>query len=401
MDMLQISDLLLFIKREILQNKKRFFLTISGIVIGIFVFTFFLFVSQGLSSAIEGQFSSLGKNVIVIRPESQADSGPPGGEGLDDTDVAKIRQVARKVKYIAPQIFYSSGQYEFKREKDFIVTLGMPDEFLEDVSSDLGIKMSQGRFLRKNDRGSIVIGHKVAHNTFDDLVSVGDSLRVEDRKLKVVGVIKSRGDLFIDSSIYANFEDIKEISGQDTYTSVRVSFHEGADVEEQMQAILKKFNPSGKKKRIQISSPKQAIEQFNSIIGVLTLIIGTISGVALIVGGINIMNIMFSNAIEKTTTISTLKALGGTYNDIRNLFIIESAIYGTCGALIGFFLSFGLAKILAYLSTNFAGYTIIIDFELEFFLGIVFTTTLLAIIFGTYPALKAAKINPADNLRDE
>ncbi|MEC8339841.1 MAG: FtsX-like permease family protein, partial [Nanoarchaeota archaeon] len=126
-----------------------------------------------------------------------------------------------------------------------------------------------------------------------------------------------------------------------------------------------------------------------------------VSGIALLVGGINVMNTMYSNVLERVQEISAMKALGATNGDILTIFLVESSILGFFGALIGFIGAFGLAKGLSYLITNFAGYNVPINFSLNMFLAILLITTFFAMLFGTYPAWRGAKVNPADNLRDE
>ena len=401
--MLKISDLILIVLRGMFNNKKKVFLTISGIVIGIFVFSFFLFASSALQNAVNHQFSSLGLNVLLVRSVDSASNGPPSGGGLDDNDVFKIKKVVRGAKYIAPQIFFSDNFYELGREKESIVTIGIEGEYLENVQNDLGVEIEKGRQLKQNDVGVIVIGNKVAKNSFGGKkeINIGTVLNLENRGFRVIGILKSKGDLFIDSSIFMSFEDVVRVSGQTSYSAVRVSFFDGVDIETQKQIILDKFNQRGKEKVIQISSPKQAIEQFNSILGVLTLIISFISGIALLVGGINVMNIMYFNVFEKINMISTMKALGGENKDIRNIFIVESSILGFIGAFFGFFIAYFLASILSIIATNSTGFNINVYFEWNFFLGILIFTTIFTTIFGTYPSLKAAKVNPAENLKDD
>ena len=135
-----------------LGSKKRVFLTISGIIIGIFVFSFFLFASSAIEDAVNQQFSSLGLNVLFVQSIESQGGGPPSGSGLTNSDVLKIKQVTSGVKYVAPQIFFSDAQYEFGREKEYITTLGIEDKNLENVQNDLGIKIEAGRQLRAKDR---------------------------------------------------------------------------------------------------------------------------------------------------------------------------------------------------------------------------------------------------------
>lgn len=399
--MISIIDIFRYVLGYMNEKKGRVFLTISGIIIGIFTFTFFMFASDGLSNAITVQFSSFGLNVIAIQPISSGGGGPPTGEGLTDNDISKVKQVVRGYNYIAPLIFYN-GQYEYGREKKVITSLAYPGEYWEDISVDMDLQaFYAGRMIRDGDKGVIVIGYKVATNTFAKDLVIGSSLKVGDKSLRVVGIMSERGDLMVDNAILMPFSDIKDISGQDTYSGIRVSFKDGVDIELMKQNIEDKFNPRNKEKTITISSPQEAIDQFDQILGVLKMIIGFISSIALLVGGINVMNTMYSNVLERMNEISVMKALGGTNSDIRNLFLIESGLLGLIGALIGFTLSYALAELLGYLITNYAGYNVPIYFDLNFFLIIIIGTTLIAMAFGTYPAVKAAKITPADNLRDD
>jgi putative ABC transport system permease protein len=401
--MTSFLDLFNLVYKNMVEKKKRVFLTISGIIVGIFTFTFFLFASQGLTNAITEQFSSFGINVLIIQPISNDNRGPPGSGDLTDTDLEKVKQVINNYNYITPDIFMSDKLYEYSRVKETIVSLAYPDEYYPLVRDELEIEMEEGRNLRPGDSGVAIVGAKTALNQFgnDNPIKVGSVLEVEGQKLRVVGIIKERGDLFVDNSLLMSFDDIKEISGRDTYSSFRISYQEGVNLEDEKEAILRKLNPNGEEKRVEVSSPQDSIEQFNSIIGVLTLIISFISFIALIVGGINVMNTMYSNILERINEISVIKALGGKNSDIRNLFLIESSILGFLGAFLGFFMAYGLAELLSYIITNVLSYNVPIYFRIDFFLEIVIGTSIFATIFGTYPAIKASKVNPADNLRDE
>lgn len=398
---MNIIDSIKLVFNNINEKKSRTFLTISGIIIGIFTFTFFLFVSQGLSNAIEGQFSGFGLNVLVVQSANNAASnGPPGGGGLSEQELSKIKQVVRDYKYITPQNFYSQGLWEYGRENLQQVAVGFPDEYVVQVGEDLGFELIEGRDFRPGDRGVIVAGAKAAQS-YEKELTVGSSLEVNGKSFRVIGLYKERGDLFLDSAFVMAFDDIGDLRGDNTFTAIRISFLEGADLDLMEKNIDQRLNPNGDEKTVTISSPKDAIESFNSILGVLTLVISFVSGIALLVGGINVMNTMYSNVLERVQEISAMKALGATNYDILTIFLIESSILGFFGALIGFFGAYALAEVLSYLITNFAGYNVPINFSLTMFLSILIITTFFAMLFGTYPAWRGARVNPADNLRDE
>lgn len=384
-----------------LEKKSRVFLTVAGIIIGIFTFTFFIFLSQGLTNAISGQFSSLGVNVLQVASAGNAGGPPQGGGALSDTDLARIEQVTSGTRYVAPYIFYN-GLYEYGRENALMTSLSYPGEYWDEVSGDLGLEFEDGRMLRQGDSSVVVLGSKAAKDTFPDReLQVGNSIRHEGKSFRVIGIIEERGDLFVDSVMLMPFDDVKEIANQQDYSGVRVSFYEGEDIEAQREAILRKLNPNGQEERVSISSPEQAIEQFNNILGVLTMIISFISSVALLVGGINVMNTMYSAVLERINEISVMKAMGATNRDIMYLFLVESTILGLIGALIGFFMAYGVAELVSYVITTGLNFNVPVYFDAIFFIQVLFVTIFFAIVFGTYPALKAARVNPADNLRDE
>ncbi len=399
--MTSILDITRFVLKNMSEKKGRVFLTILGIIIGIFTFSFFIMASQGLENAISEQFTTFGTHVLGVQKVG-ASSGPPGEGDLTDTDLNKIKQVVRDYKYIAPGIAYT-GLYEYGRVKTQILSVSYPDEYWDDIGNDLNIEIAQGRSLRVGDNNVIVLGAKTAKEGFgkDNPLKIGNSIKINGTSLRVIGIMKEKGDLFLDTAMIMPFDTIKQISGQETYSLVRVSFYENADLEYNQQAIERKLNPNNKEKRVEVTSPTQMLEQVNQIIGVLQFIIGFVSAIALIVGGINVMNTMYSNILERINEISVMKALGATNSDIRNMFLIESSLLGLIGAFIGFMLAFGLADLLGYLITTYAGYNVPVHFDMNFFLTVILITTFFATLFGTYPAIRAANIDPADNLRDE
>ncbi|MFW5704320.1 MAG: ABC transporter permease [Nanoarchaeota archaeon] len=396
--MISLFEIYGFVVRNMLEKKKRVLLTISGIVIGIFTFVFFIFVSQGLTNAISEQFTSFGVNVLGVQPAGNA--GNPGGDAtLTDTEIARIKQVARDYVYVAPMKFYT-GQYEYGREKAVITTVSYGSEYLDEINEDLGIEVSEGRTLRSTDSGVVVLGAKTAKDAFSRELTVGNSIQIQDRSFRVIGIIEERGDLFVDNSMLMSIDDVNNLEGDDGYTGIRISFLEGADLEANQEAIERKLNPNGKEKKYEVTSPTQVLEQFNQILGLLTGIISFISSIALLVGGINVMNTMYSNVLERINEISVMKALGATNQDIRNIFIFESGMLGLVGAFVGFLGAYFLAEIISFWVTGL-GYNVPINFDWMFFGIVLVVTSFMAMLFGTYPALKAAHTNPADNLRDE
>ena len=229
--MISIIDIFKLVMRYAFEKKGRVILTISGIIIGIFTFTFFIFLSQGLSNAITEQFTTFGVNIIGIQPASASfASGPPGGGGLTDTDLARVKQVIKDYKYVAPGIFYT-GQYEYSRLKHSFTSLAYPDDKWGQINLDIGAIPNEGRFLKQGDSGVAVIGAKVvdAFGQGKEL-TVGSVIKANGQSLRIIGILKSKGDLMIDNAILIPWDDMKAISNQNTYTMIRASFYENVDI---------------------------------------------------------------------------------------------------------------------------------------------------------------------------
>lgn len=400
--MIDLQDRLKLIIRNVYEKKGRVFLTITGIVIGIFVFTFFIFVSQGLKNAITEQFTSFGLNTISVVPVGAVGDPSTSPGGLTDTHIEKIKKVVKDYDFMVGQIFYN-GQYEYGRQTKNIISLATPEEFAADYRKNVGIEFIQGRDIEANDKSVAVLGYKTATSLFgeNNPIKIGSSLKIQGKSLRVIGIIKERGDLFVDNALIMSFDDIKELSGKDTYSVVQIALSENADVEEAKKNINRVLNPNGNEKNFDIQSSDDNIEQFNMIIGLLTAIISFISSVALVVGGINVLNTMYTNVLERVNEISVMKAIGATNEDIRSLYLMESGLLGLLGSLIGFMMAFILAQFLSYVITNYAGYNVPIYFNLTFFISVILITVVLSVAFGTYPAILAAKTSPGDVLRDE
>ncbi|MFP4401832.1 MAG: ABC transporter permease [Candidatus Nanoarchaeia archaeon] len=396
-----VFDLTKLVLKTLQEKPLRVFLTTFGIFIGIFTFTFFQFAGTGLSQGVENQISSFGLNVLTISsPENSQQNGPPGGGGVEQKTIEELKRIADGYKYISGSIFYST-RYEYGREEESILALAYPDEDLNDIYEDLNVEIAQGRNIRQGDSGVVVLGAKVAQDTFNRELRVGNSISTNGKSFRVVGILEAKDDLFIDSSMRMSFSDIEDLSGQDTFTNVRVSYFQGVDIEAEREKIDSYFNRPNQPKEIEISSPQQTLEQINAIFFTLNIVISVIAGIALVVGGINVMNTMYSNVLERVNEISVQKAMGATNSQIVYMYIVESVILSIVGSIIGYLTSFWVAQILSDVVLNSIGFSFPVVFSWVYFLGAVIATVLFGGFFGAYPAYLAANVNPADNLRDE
>ena len=395
--MIRFIDILILCFRNFYENKNRTFLTLFGIIIGIFVFVFFLFISFGLSFAIENQFSSFGTNVITIS-STQKESGGPSGSNIVESDIKEVEKIAKDYNYVSASRF-QSFLVEYKNVKESFLVLSYRDWEL--VLDDFGFETSSGRNIADEDRGKIVFGAKATEKFFDDKpIGILENVYINDNKFKVVGVLKERGDLFVDNTIYISNFDMKRLSEDDGFTNIRVSYYDDSNLKSEIERFDLKLNSKNLEK-FSFSTPNDSIKTFNSIINMLTFVILFIVTISIVVSFVNILNTMHSNVIQRKNQISTMKAIGATNSDVIKIFLLESFLYGLIGSLIGFIIAFSLAYLVGFIITNFLGYKFLIEFNSYLFIGIVLITCIFSTIFGTYPAIVASKTNPSKNLNDD
>lgn len=397
---MKFYDLTILVLKIMKQKPLRFSLTGFGIFIGIFTFVFFQFAANGLSQGVENQISAFGINVLNIQSANAEQNGPPTGEGLTEQNVEEIKRVSSGYKYVAPNIFFQTI-FEYGREERPIISLAYKDEDLNDLYEDLSVDIQEGRNIRPGDRNVVVVGYKVATETFDNNLRIGTSLEADGKKFRVIGILEPQDDLFIDSSMRMPFRDLQDLSNQDTFSNIRISYPQGVDIEFEREKIENYFNRPNRPDVISVSSPQEALEQINQIFFTLNIVIGFISGIALIVGGINVMNTMYSNVLERINEISVFKAMGASNEQIVYMYLVESIVLSVAGSIIGFLSSYYIARVLSLFVQENLGFSFPVEFSLVFFTGVLIVTVIFGSFFGSYPAYLAAKVNPADNLRDE
>lgn len=389
--MIKIYDLIQLVSRYSFENKKRMFITISGIIIGIFTFTFFMFISQGMTQSVQDSFSATGMNVLEVYSLDNV--------GLTETDVQKIKQVVKDYNYISPTM-YGEGIFEYSKIYENFAITAYDKNSVEDVFEEMNFKVQSGRLLKSKDKGVILIGNKIANEGFEDLVlKVGNSVKIDGKSFRIVGILEDKNSF--NNKIFIPFEDLQDLLDEEKYHTIKISLVDKEDVAITEKAILTKMNPNSKAKNIGVETPTKSMKESNKLIGALTMIVGFISGIVLLSGGINVMNTMYSNIKQRQNEISVMKAMGSTNFDILFLFLSESAFLGLIGSLIGFVIAYGLALISSYVALNFFDQSLPIIFDPIFFALIIGGAILMTSIFGAYPAFRGSSVNPADHLRDD
>lgn len=383
------------------QRKRRSLLTILGIFIGIAAVVALISISQGLREAINSQFQLIGADVITIMPGKFGASMPGFGTApLTDSDVETIESV-RGVDTIAPMLA-RMAKITFYGEERYTYVIGLPADKVEDVLLSMeGIKVIEGRLTSESDKYGTMIGYSVADDFFEKDVGVGDKLEISEKEFKVRGRISKIGNRQDDSQIYIHMSTAREVFNTTEITMILLKVKSGADVERVAEDIAEELEDKRGEEDFSVMTSSQLATMVQNILGILQLVIVGIAAISLLVGGIGIMNTMYTSVQERTRQIGIMKAVGATNSDILMIFLVESGLLGLVGGAIGCTIGILMAVGVQY-GADILGYSMLkasISIELiAFALGFSF---IIGMLSGALPARHAARMNPVDALRYE
>ncbi|MDP2628689.1 MAG: ABC transporter permease [Nanoarchaeota archaeon] len=390
------------------RRKLRSWLTMIGIFIGIAAVVALISLGQGLQGYINQQFEQLGGDKIIIQSKT---IGPPGSNTnpnliLTSKDLEVIRNV-RGVEQ-AEGILMKTGPVTFKDQTEIVFIIGGNEDYLDLFGDVDALKVIEGRQLKDEDKSKIVVGNNhVFGDLWDKKVEIGNSLEIESENFKVIGVVKKQGNPFDDNSVWMQKETMAELLNvEDEESQIVVKVATGFNPEEVSEDIERKLRNFRDEKEGQetfnVQTAGQLLETFSNIFSVVQAVLVGIAAISLLVGGIGIMNTMYTSVLERTKEIGTMKAIGAKNSDILFIFLIESGLLGLVGGAIGVAIGIGLGKTAEYIATNALGTPLLqAIFPWYLIVGALSFSFLIGSLSGILPAIQASKMKPADALRYE
>jgi len=403
----QINEYFKIALRNLRTRSLRSWLTILGIVIGIFLIISLLSLSQGVKEAINQQMEAMGGDMIMVMPGSEDNmmGMMVGGEVLERQDITAVEKT-KGVKDVLI-MSYRGIVARYKEEAKMVFLTGLPwDESLDLLERYQGWNLFDGEWPISG-RKEVAVGKQWAIDVFGTKVKVGQEIIMKGRKFKIAGILNSLGNKSDDSNIYLDIGLYQDLTGEKKGSArvAMVMIEEGLipdevanNIKESLQKTRKRIAGENTTDFAVITSEK-LIGVTNSILGIIQSAIILFSSIAILVGGIGITNTMFTSIRERTREIGTMKAIGAKNSAVLIIFLTEAGIIGLIGGAGGIILGIICAKIVElYTQSNPVFYfSISVSPSLVLF-GLVFSV-LTGCIAGFFPARKAARLKPVEALR--
>ncbi len=396
--------------RALGRNKLRSLLTALGIIIGVACVVATIGIGEGARTQSENQLKSLGTNFLMIYPGTMTSSGARSGFGsnskLSELDVDAIREEVSSVIYVSgtirtvAQVIYGNQNWSTSIQGGEV-----------DWPLIRSWNVAQGQFFTDADNRAAakvcVLGMTIVTNLFGDEDPIGKMIRIKNIPFRVVGVLESKGGSMMgqdqDDTVIAPYQTVrKKLMGTTAVGGILASAASNdmvARAQEEISALLRqrhKINKgTGQDDDFMIRSQTEMLQQAEDQSKTMSMLLWSIAGVSLLVGGIGIMNIMLVSVTERTREIGVRMAIGAKGGDIRAQFLVEAVVLAITGGVLGIALGVGIQRAVAY----YAHWPVLVSTN-SVSLAFLFSA-LIGVTFGFYPALKASRLDPIEALRYE
>ena len=403
-----LKDYFIISIKNLRNRKLRSWLTMIGIIIGITAVVSLISLGQGLEVAISSQFGDIGTDKLAL--QASGGFGPPGTDvvkPLTKDHLEKVKNV-NGIKNVAGRLLRSG-----KLEHDGHVGFGMAATMSEGdgrklIESALNLEAEKGRLLRDGDSKKVALGNNFGEENagFGKQIGVDSKVLIQEEEFQVVGILKKVGSFIIDNLVLVEEDDLREILDIDDedYDIIVMQVNQNADigvVQENVEKLMRKERDVKKgEEDFAVQTPQAILGQVNSTLFAVQLFVYIIAAISIIVGGIGIMNTMFTSVLERTKQIGIMKSIGARNSTIFSLFFIESGLIGSVGGIIGAVFGIIIAMSFAFVGRLVLGSELIMaEVSIWLVLGSIFGAFLLGSVFGVIPAINASKLHPVDALR--
>ena len=398
-----IWNALLLALREIRRSLMRSFLTILGIVIGVAAVIVMVTIGKGATAQVTEQIASLGSNLLIVTPGQRMGMGQrSAAPAFDEDDVEALEREIAAIAAIAPNATTSTTAV-YGNENWSTSINGTNNAFFTVGNWEL----RTGRRFADNElragKAVCILGETVRKELFGGQNPVGEPMRLEKLSCEVIGVLaekgqSSRGSDQDDTIIIPLRTFQRRIAGNHDIRVLRISIREGASTQKAEKDITRLLRERrhishNEEDDFSVMDLKEIEKMLSGTTEVLTMLLGAVAAVSLLVGGIGIMNIMLVSVTERTREIGIRLAIGAQERDVLMQFLVEAMVLSSLGGIVGILLALGTSVVLADLMR------VPLVFSPGIFAIAFLFSMAVGIVFGYFPARKAARLDPIDALR--
>jgi len=397
-----MNEVFPFIIKNIKRRKLRSWLTIIGVIVGVLSIVALMSLSNGLKASVSSEFDKLGAQKITITSK-YSQFATETNIGLNSDDIKTIEKIG-DVDYVVGSI---SGTIfaEYNSKKKFMSFTGYDVEYLEKMFFQDNITLLKGKLITSKKSNDIIIGYDY-YNDYDKLfnkrLDVGDKIKIKDSYYKVIGILKDTGNPSLNQNNYMSIETLRDLTDTDEklVDVIYAVIKTGKDIETVGIKIEEKLERARAENDFVVTTPKQAAEDQQEILNIISIVVIGIASISLLVGGIGIANSMYTSVLERKKEIGVMKAIGAKKKDILLIFVLEAGMIGLLGGIIGTIGGFLLAYSVTVIGTPI-GATFAIDFSFSIIAIALGVSFVLGIITGFLPAYQASNEEPIDALKEE
>ncbi|WP_066317544.1 ABC transporter permease [Bacillus sp. FJAT-29814] len=381
-------------------HKLRSILTMLGIIIGVGAVIIVVAIGQGGEAMLKSQITGPGNTIeMFYQPSDEEIRANPNiflQAPFKQEDIRALEQLPEVKQVVASSTTLSAVRYQ--QDTADVSSTGINQAYLKlnQLKVEKGRNLSTADFL--GGRRVALISNKLQEELFKGKNPIGKIITLANQPIEVIGVLEKPTGLlaFGSMEVYLPFQTWKIIYGSSDFTQVTIQ----ADSAEQLQTAGKKAanllnRMHNTEKSYQVINMEEIAQGVGQVTQIMTLIIGSIAGISLFVGGIGVMNIMLVSVTERTREIGIRMALGATRGQVLTQFLIESMTLTLIGGILGIFLGWGTSEIVSF----FAGWPSLVSWQVV--LGGVLFSMVIGVVFGILPANKASKLDPIESLRYE
>ena len=399
---MKFQDLFIFSSYSVVSQKMRSFLTSLGIAIGVVCVIFLTGLGQGLQTFIISQFTQFGSNIISITPGKTETMGLPLGvfgtvKPLTFEDAEALERLP--VIQVAVPVSAGNGEIEYgeRVRRSSVVGTGADYDVIVDAKDMLGEFLPHDN--PKSPRSLAVLGPKMRDELFGDANPLGELVRVNSERFRVIGVLPPKGDFLgidLDDAIYIPMAKFQSMFNVNNFQEIDVVHYERYATEEAVASIKRLIIDRHGSEDVTIHTQANMLETLEDIMKWLKFTVAAFGGISLLVGGVGIFTIMTVAVNERTSEIGVLRAVGASRKKIRDVFLLESIFLAILGALLG--LSIGFAAV--YVALIFYP-DMPIAIAWDYIVYAVFISLAIGLIAGFLPARAAAQLDPVEALRTD